>query len=222
MKPHPIDELFEKQLRHHEEVPSAMAWQQLQKQLGHEKKGLIWDWRIAAVIAVLFCIGLTVWYVPGTKQTSPSQQAVAVTKSAGEVNPTLKAPTQAPVLDNKTAIAATKEEDKTPVQNTVDQHNTEKKLKAQQVAMQRMAPIKSLSPQGEGQIAMYTPAAKQMTPVEIQDVRGIEIVYIRTETSQEKESDWKQLSKFGSKLKRGAATTFADIRQAKNDIFNWN
>lgn len=222
MKPHPIDELFEQQLRHHEEAPSAMAWQQLQKQLGHEKKGLMWDWRVAAVIAVLFCIGLSVWYFPGTKQTTPNQQAVAVTKSAGAINPTVETPAKAPALHEETAVATEENAAKRPVQNTGNQHDAVHQAVAQQVAMQRIAPIQSLSPKEEQNIARYMPAAKQMSPVEVQDVRGIEIVYIRTDDQQNKERDWKQISKFGNKLKHSAATTFADIRQAKNDIFNWN
>ncbi|WP_092824041.1 hypothetical protein [Algoriphagus faecimaris] len=57
-----IDRIFQQQLKDHEEKPSTLAWERLEKQLPQSsRKGLGYTWAAAAAIVILFTTGVLFW-----------------------------------------------------------------------------------------------------------------------------------------------------------------
>lgn len=70
-----IDHIFQQQLKDHEEKPSTLAWERLEKQLPQSsRKGLGYTWAAAAAIVILFTTGVLFW---NTNQSISNEGIIA-------------------------------------------------------------------------------------------------------------------------------------------------
>jgi len=213
-----LDKLFEEKLKNYQKEPAGAAWEQIQKELGHEKKPFPWM-RVAASGAILIAAGVLttqlltqspvteegasihpdhptlpqahIWAIPQVEQEALTQ-SVAKHPSASQKSQNINQPDPA----NEAAPSQTM-------------------LKAPEVTAKRS--VADIAPAPLTDIPLSTESLKNQA---VASDYAVQITYkaVKDTVETEDKSKLEQLWTRAKEIKPGEM--FASIRQAKNDLFN--
>lgn len=216
-----LDKLFRDKLEQHSVAPSAHAWEKVAA--GFPKKNNSWtlSWRIAAAIALLAVVS---WLAFDFSQP----REVQITKKETIEQPTIEQPKQN--VEDKEALKSEKKDEKfkkpAPVQNTVAQRIISKPVQQSVKEEENEILIKDIQlDQTISSVEEVTePVAIQEPTVQPAQAKAMVIVYNlapvekKQEVEPAKTNTLKKVLEFAKDVKSGDATTFASVRNWKDNL----